>query len=199
VKNINSLVGRDIPPDYKDQIDDIIAQYDLHYRRPATIKMRESRAEFVERLKAENAPIPIPVDDLKMLGKIPLNKMTVNDLEDLRDNIAVIVHLGQFKNKLIASKEIRDLRQTVKEITDHLYETRKITPIKEEEGFQPPSARKKTKAQQAIEAIDHYLSIHRKVEFIAYSIDGFKTGPTTENVIQPIQDAGSENIRIRYK
>ncbi len=194
VKSINSLAGRDIPLDFKDEVNAIMAKYDLHFRRPKTIKERVSRKAFVERLREEGELIPIPDNLLDKLDTITLNDLNVENLRSIKDTIGMIVHIGQNKGKLIAAKEIRDFTKVESEVTKRVLETGRVAPEIEEPKFQPPSIRKKTAVQKITESLDGYFSSHRFTEQIARTLDKFKVGPVQDNIIKPIQDAGDAEL-----
>ncbi len=195
VKSINSLAGRNIPPDFKDEVNAIMAKYDLHFRKPKTIKERVSRKAFVERLREEGEIVPIPDNLLDKIDTLTLNDLNVEDLRSIKDTIATIVHIGQNKNKLIATKEARDFAKVESVIIKQVFETGRIKPeVGEEVGFQPPSLRKKTAVQKVTESLDGYFSSHRFVEQVARTLDKFKVGPVQDNIIKPVQAAGDAEL-----
>ncbi len=195
IRNINSLAERKVPPDFKDQIDAELARFDLHFRTPKTLKKREGLRNFVERLKAEGELITIPSEQLENLDKVTLNDLTVEDLKQLRDTVAQIVHVGALKRKLIAQKEVRDFDKVVNDVTSQIQKTSGKKPTVLDTVFQAPSATNKTFIQQKANSVDAYFAEHRKVEFISRTLDGFKEGSVQKNITQPIQDAGSNELR----
>jgi len=195
VKTINSLSKRDIPPDFKDQVDAIMSKFDLHFRAPKTIARRQSMRDFVERLKAEGELIPIPTDRLEAIDQITLNNLNVDQLEAIKDTIAQIVHIGALKKKLIASKQLRDFKVVENDIVTRIRELRPNKVVEElGEEFAPPSARKKDFFGRIDDAVSKFFGFHRKTEFIARTLDGFGSGPVQDNITQPIQDAGSAEL-----
>ena len=194
VKSLNSLAERNIPPEFKDQVDAELARFDLHFRTPKTLKRREGLRSFINKLKEEGELIPIPEERLENLDKTTLNDLTLEDLRQLRDTVAQIVHIGALKKKLISFKQTRDFEKVVGETVAQIQKTSGKPPTVTDVLFQAPSARQKSFIKQKVNAVDAYFAEHRKVEFISRTLDGFKEGAVQKNILQPVQDAGSNEL-----
>ena len=198
VKSINSLSERNIPFEFKEQVQSIMDKFDLHFRQPKTLARRQSTLEFVEGLKAQGELIPIPAERLALFDATTLNDLNLDQLQEIKDTVAQIVHVGSLKGKLIASKEVRDFTQVETQVVDQISQLGKVTPTIEE-GFQPPSARKKGKIQQTVSNVDNYFANLRKVEFIARTLDNFKLGEVQKNLTDPILQESANNELLKQE
>ena len=113
---------KNMAPDYKEQVDDILEDYDLKRRSKKTKAKREKRSEFLERMRESGDLQGIPDTLFVDLGKKTLDEMTAEEVRELHDVLAMLVKLGQMKSKLISRKEKRDLEEEVANLVGRMYE-----------------------------------------------------------------------------
>ena len=202
VRAILALSERNMDPEYKEQIDDILGKLDLKRRAAKTLKRRESMRQFVERQRLSGEEIYIPPEQLDLLDRTSLNDITLEKLKDIYDTIKQIAHLGINKQKLLFRKQERDLNEVAERIVGRVVETTqadldipdKVLTITERRRLDK-KGKVKTPFSLLVEPIksglSKFYSSLRKVEFVSRTLDGFKGGPTQEFIIQPIQDAAS--------
>ena len=101
--------------DYLEQIDAILARYELRKLSLKEIKRRQSLAEWVKSQQDQGLN---PVIDDKILNdaqKQNYKEMTLEEFRGLRDSVKNIEHLARLKKKLLTQKERREFN----ELMDH--------------------------------------------------------------------------------
>ena len=89
-----------VSADYRNKIKDIIGQYELTGHTEATIEKLKATQVFLDKAKANGEDIEIPqriLDKLKILSRIPKDKLTLNQVEGLQNEIELLGKLGETK------------------------------------------------------------------------------------------------------
>ena len=165
-KEIVKLSEKKIDPDYQEEIEEILSQYDLKMRRESTKKRRISRQEFFEREKAAGHIDFIPQEFFKDIGKKTLDEMTLEEVEQLRDQVSVLATIGETKSRLLSIRGEKDFQKRLNSIVETIYKRvgKAEAPI---EGKGPlVSEVEKATLQKALDMVSDYFASHRKVEFI---------------------------------
>ena len=165
VRKIQSMERADVPVDYREQIDSLLEDYDLKPRTEKTKRIREKRSEFLARARTSGDIDFLPADFFADLGKKTLDEMTVAEVQDIHDQIAILTHVGKTKNKLLARKEIADLEKQVEKTTQKIYDF-----VGKKEEFLPDQPLVSGRHEGAVEKLKNtfsgYFAQHRKVEFL---------------------------------
>ena len=203
-KEITNIAQKKIDPDYQEQIDEILENYDLKARTEATKKRRLSRQEFFEREVATGNLDFIPQEFFREFGKKTLDEMTLEEVEQLYDQISVLSTIGATKSKLLAIRGEKDLAIRLNNIVDTIYNTAgKIeTPVEGAEVPLVPNA-KKTALQRTLNMVSDYFAAHRKVEFITKDLgvnnDIFETIQVGINKELATAEAAYNKLREAFK
>ena len=119
IKDVNKLPTKNIAVDYKEMIEDIKSEFDLKKRTTKTLFKRQRLANYIEKQAKLDYEVDIPQEQIDIIRKIPLNEMTIEELETVHDNIMHLAHLGKTKDKLLKIFEKRSLQKQ----TDNLIDT----------------------------------------------------------------------------
>ena len=119
IKDVNKLPTKNIAVDYKEMIEDIKSEFDLKKRTTKTLFKRQRLADYIEKQAKLDYEVDIPQEQIDIIRKIPLNEMTIEELETVHDNIMHLAHLGKTKDKLLKIFEKRSLQKQ----TDNLIDT----------------------------------------------------------------------------
>lgn len=184
-KEIIKTAKAKVDPEYREQIDGILEQFDLKRRTEATKYKRQKRAEFIERQREEGNIDFLPAEFFADLGKKTLDEMTLEEVEQLRDQVSVLATVGATKDRLLAIRGEKDFQKRLSNVVEKIY---KSTGRKEQLAGEPiPLVSNKDKG--TIEAtkdfISSFFAAHRKVEFICKTLgierDVFETIQTGIN------------------
>jgi len=118
-----------LPIEYKEQLDNILKNFDLRKRTGKTIAERESLRKFIEKSRANGDEIKIPQDVLDAAYQTPLNDLTLTQLRDLNNMVGQIYRMGRLKDKLLEVKGLRDLKSVVDEAVKNITGGKGITLV----------------------------------------------------------------------
>jgi len=196
-QSLTRLAKRNLPQDYLDQVKSQLESVGLYQGRALKSKMKLQG--FVLEQKNQGEVIPLSESEIALSDYTDLGTITLELLEQKHEIVKQLVHLGSLKNKLLSRKAVRDLMTTVKNMVTSIYNNTNTMP-KEVSGLPlSPSQRKRAKKNIVFSTISAYFGHHRKVEFIAHSLDGFKRGAVTRDVIVPIQEAYNKEVQMTKK
>ena len=176
-----------IDADYKDKINDILEQYDLKKRTAKTKAIREKRAAFFDRQIKEGNLDFIPKDYFDNIGKKTLDEMSLDEVENLYNQIQILATVGTTKNRLLSARAEKDFQKALNVIIEKSYKkfgkTEKGIPQKD--ILTTPH---KTTIQNVKKHISELAAAHRKVEFI------LRTLGVNEEIFELIQAGKNEKL-----
>ena len=180
---------------YLDQIDALLARFDLRKRRwdPVAERPRTvpSLAAFAEELERDGEMLLIPESMLNEGFSVPFAKMTVEEIRDLRDIVKNIEHVGRNENRLYKIKGMENAATAIRIICDRIKKYHKagthlvLNPT--------PDAKLPFKEKSAKGKVAALSSSLTPVEYIMREIDGYEDlGPMREFIYETINNADSE-------
>lgn len=183
-----------IDPEYKEQLANLLGPYEFRGRSKKTQARLDALAEFMARKDAEGEAVNIPRALLERLTKKPIGQLTLDELRELRDVAAQIVHLGKLKKQLIDRKAARDFDQVLRSVLTAIRE--KARNFQEPLGYvTAPSERRPTggKLSQLFATADQWHTQLLQVEFLVKMMDGFEdNGPCYQALFLPVKHAEDE-------
>ena len=191
VKEINRLNEKKVPIEYQDQIDQILEDIDLKKRSPKTLRQRESRQAFVEREKDAGTLDFLPPEFFLNLTSKSFDELSLEELEDIRNKIAVLTKLGQLKGKLIARKKAKDLVTLVDKLTKTIVDRIGREVLVDVKSLPLTGNERDTARQAATKIIQGYFAVHRKAEF-ALRVMGI-----ADEIFEPIIDGTNRAIVLK--
>ena len=185
VREINRFARVKVDADYREQIDEILEQFDLKRRTEATKMRRQKKTEFLDRQRDEGNLDFLPPDFFTDFNKKTLDEMNLSEVEQLRDQIKVLATVGATKSKLLAIRGEKDFQKRLTNIVNTIYD--RIGKTEQIEGEVTPlvSPAERGLIKETQNRIDDYFATHRKIEFITLALkintDIFETMQTGIN------------------
>lgn len=192
IKLLKTPVGKDaLPPEYMDQLQELLGGYDLMPRGPKTARRIENLKDMLARHEETGELGAIIANSLiDRVSKVHWKELTLDELRDLHDAAEMIVHLGKLKNKLIAGKEKRDLRTAVDTVVNTIrtnYPQAVGAPLAE-----PLLREEKSLTGRLGDNLRAYRAELIKPEYIFRRLDKFEDlGPVWSEVFLPFNRAES--------
>ncbi len=194
------LKQKSLDPDYKEQLRQFLAPFDLAQRTDKALRERESLRQFIEEHReAGEQVLDIPPNIEELAGRKHPKEISLAELEEIHDTAQRIVHLGRLKSKLIAAQKERDFQEVKNALIETATTQHRVAA--KPEGVPPPSARNQGAIDSMVEKGHGWMADLRKIEFILQSLDGtygdeVQAGPWWENFFKPIKDAEHEQTEV---
>ena len=151
IKDINKLPTENVAIDYKDKIEAIKDMFDLKKRQQKTLHAREETVKFIEReMEKGDTVLNIPQKVLDIIKTIPLNDMTIAQLETVHDSIIHLAKIGKLKGKMIKVQKGKEIKELARDLVATLYEN-KVNKISQEKYGLDFNELNRTQKQDIIE------------------------------------------------
>jgi len=124
VKIIKKDVPKSVDFKYREAIENLQAGIDPQFRTKKTLRMRERTKEFLA--QKPEALKDMPVKLLKKLQKKSIGEYTIEEVEQVAEEIERLTKQGKLKRKLRLVQKERKLSETTQEITDTISKGEKI-------------------------------------------------------------------------
>jgi hypothetical protein len=155
--------------EYLAQIDAILQRFDFAPISLKEIDKRKSLIEWIKSQEAQGLPVNLSEDIINEAYRKPWKEMTYNELQGVRDAAKHISHLAILKNKLLTSKDKRELEQVQNLISETILINARHKGGKIDiETRLPQSA--------PARAVAGFLASTRKISSLVFEMDGFKLG-----------------------
>lgn len=182
---------KNIDPDYLDQIDAILARFDL--KKSTSLKEIDKRKSFAVWLDEQHDmgfEPDVPEELLNSTYTKHYKDMTVEEMRGLVDTIKQVEHLGRLKKKLLTLKDQRELSKVIEDLTDSIYANSKGKAI--------DNTVRATKADRVKRLFKGFLAQHRKIASLSREMDGVQDGgPMWEVFIRTMNEAGDREAVMR--
>ena len=190
-KYLDRVLKADLPPEYRDQIEQILDRFDI--KRSTTqkdIARRKSLAQWVESQREVGIEPDVPEYLLNEAARVSVKDLTVEEFRGLLDTIKQIEHLGRLKNKLLTAKDQRDFDAVRTDL---------VTSIEfNARGRTADTRTPTTNAGRWFAAVKSFGAAHIKAATWARIMDGGKDGgPMWERFIRPANAAGDQETHMR--
>ena len=194
IKDINKLPTKNMALDYKDKIEAIKEIFDLKKRTQKTLHTREETAKFIEREMAEgNTELRIPQEEIDMIRKIPLNDMTIAELETVHDNIMSLAHIGKTKDKMIILADKRAKEKLIEQLTNTILAGEKITP--KQKGYH---TQVRTLKDRFSYAWNLYFVNIKLDEALFEELDGMKKDINWKILYKSVNDCTTQELKNHF-
>jgi hypothetical protein len=176
---------------YLDQIDGILAQYEITKVSAKALARRESLAAWLASVDPSGDATAVPDEVLGRTQTKNWRQLTVDELRGVRDALANIEALARHKNQLLAAARQRDFTEARDAAVANLEaNVRKLRPER--------IAAERTVVDQAGDAFGRFIAAHRKVSFIAREADGGADGGAFwEAIVRPMNEAQDREVTMR--
>ncbi len=192
VRGIEDLPLNNLPIEYRERIEEIKNNFDLHRRSAKTLLARERMKNFVEYEESIGNDVNISQEKLDLLEKIPLNEMTFEELQGVSETIKRLPHQGMLKQRLLTAQGERNFSEFVQEAV------KSITGgegLKENASFiKQLQEQNKTLKNKGFEAIRDYIIRDLRPELMIKFLDGGKEGLLYNALWKPLYDSSLREL-----
>ncbi len=182
--------SKTIDPDYMDQIEALLARFDLGSTSLKELSRRKSLLAWVESQRAQGIEPEIVPELLNEAYRQSYKDMTVEEIRGLRDTVKQIEHLGRVKNRLLTARDKRTYEQIRDEIT---------ASINEHAGDRTANTRTPdTALGRWMDRVKKFGAEHIKAAAWARILDGGKDGgPVWEHFVRGANERGDMETTMR--
>ncbi|TXH51590.1 MAG: hypothetical protein E6Q97_18110, partial [Desulfurellales bacterium] len=184
-------VRDNIDGDYLDQIDALLAQFDLRKRSGSQMAGAASLSQWAADMERRGLGHLVNVDPRRLAdaAKRPFSHLPIDEARGLVDTVKNIEHLGRLKEKLLAAADKRKFRETVSEVVEAIRATGPVSP-----------ATRRTYTPNAFErAQDWARRAHAemtRMEFLFKHLDGKANGPVWNALWTPLARAADKESAL---
>ena len=124
VKTITKDIPKSVDFNYREAIENLRAGIDPQFRMKKTLQMRERTREFL----AQNpeALKDMPVKLLKKLAQKPMSEYTIEEVEQIAEEIERLTKQGKLKRELQTKQKARKIEKTTQDITETISKGEKV-------------------------------------------------------------------------
>jgi len=186
-------VRKNLDTEYLEQIDDLLAQFDIRAMSDKAAKKRQTLSEFIKQQEEENSFQPAIDEALVEEAKRQHYKnMTYSQFRGMVETIEMIEHLGRLKKKLLTAKDQREFNQRMDEAKRSI-ELLRNRQVKERGTATDVLGQVGQWGRQ-------FAAIHRKFSSIIREMDGNKDGGIMWNLfLRTMNEAGDNEIEMHQQ
>lgn len=178
--------------DYVDQIDALVDRFDFRPTPVRDIDRRSRLADWIAQKERQGITVDLPDEIVNEAFKQHYKTLTFDQLQGVHDSLRHIDHLAKLKNKLIKSKDKRDLKVILDIIESTIRENAKKID-KNKTGVRLPQG-------EVGRFIDMFFASHRKMASYVRQMDGFEDGGALWTyLIQPLNDASAQEATMIHE
>jgi len=192
VKRINKLPTQNLPIEYKEKIEEIKSGFDFGRRTQKTLARRESMKIFIQQQEEQGVEINIPQESLDLLEKVTLNDITLQELRDIDEVIARLVHLGRTKNRIFTDIKNHNFEAALDDMINTITKGKGIT---EKSAIIRTLEDNPNIADKSLEGLKSYIAMHLRPEVMVNGLDGFEEGINTQAIWDPSLAAEGDKLR----
>ncbi len=189
-KTISKNIPASVDFYYREAIENLRAGIDPSFRMKKTLRDRKRLAEFLEQNPEERKNIPVKL--LKKLEQKTLADYTVDEVEQIAEEIKGLIKLGKLKRKLKLGQKRRFREEVEADIIDTVLKGRPL------EKIETPKTYATTKKPRVATAIKTARAVTLRPSRVADKIDGsqdFK-GPAHKFFIDKVNDLTDAKLRM---
>ena len=193
----NKTTRQAIEPEFRDQIDALLEQYDFRVSvTEAELQERKSLNAWINEQEEKGITPIIPENILALTRLKHYRDVPMDELRGLKDAVKNIDHIGRWNNKLRLARDKKNLQDVVNAIN---------ASIEEFAPNRPPDLRVSHRLPDDLwgKYRAKYFAEHRKVANIGWLFDGSKYGPFWKSFMRPLNERADwetiENARATEK
>lgn len=169
--------------DYLDQVDGILDRYDFVRASNVVLDRRESLRLWVQQLEAQGLPIELPDDVIDDARRIHFRDLSLDAFVGVTDGLQHIVHLARVKNRLLKTKQDRELATLATDLATSI-RAHFTGKLRDDIETNLPS-------KALARGVEGFFAWQRKLSSLAREMDGFEDGgPMWDAIIRPMNEAG---------
>lgn len=180
-----------LPPEYRDQIDQLLERFDLRETPLKQVDRRKSLASWVESQRAIGVEPELPEGLLDDASRRNYRDMSVEEFRGLVDAVRQIEHLGRLKGKLLTAKDQRDFETARDAIAQSIVDN---AGKHQDADMRTPT----TNSGRWWHSVKGFMAAHIKAATYARVMDGGKDGGAMwEHFVRGANEAGDTETTMR--
>lgn len=194
-KKLQKLSARTrITPDYFEQIDALLDQYELRNMSTKEVARRISLSDWVKSMEDRGLGhmVQIDPDVIARSQRIPFQQLTIEQARALRDAVKNLDHLGTLKDKLLTAAEQRSFEAVLVDLIGAMKATgpvgKNVTRNYSEDDVQKVSARMR-----------RWNAALTRMEFLFRYIDGQHNGKVWRTLFLPFTKAADIESAFQHR
>lgn len=194
-KKLQKLSARTrITPDYFEQIDALLDQYELRNMSTKEVSRRISLSDWVKSMEDRGLGHMVQIDPevIARSQRIPFQQLTIEQARALRDAVKNLDHLGTLKDKLLTAAEQRSFEAVLVDLIGAMEATgpvgKNVTRNYSEDDVQKVSARMR-----------RWNAALTRMEFLFRYIDGQHNGKVWRTLFLPFTKAADIESAFQHR
>ena len=174
--------------EYLERINEILTKYEFRRVTLKELDRRSSLRDWMDKKRENGEHVDIPEEVIERARRTNWREVPIEELEAVNDALKNLEHISRVKNKLLASKEERELQEVVDSVIERLEKT---------QGKKKGKAffEQKRLVEKLREAGQDYASIALNIDSIIRELDGFEDlGPVYDAIKRPIDEAARNRL-----
>ena len=186
---IKGIKTSSLPIDYAEQIEFLQSKVES-FSKGEQLKLAraESLRRFMDKKKEKGEEVFLSDEFFQRIDR-NFTDMTMDELNDVFDEIEALASQARQANRLIADKKQRTVEIAIGEMTERIDEVFEGHKRDVDDGFLTPAERRTSVGQKIKDSADFIVEKLRKSEFVARQMDGEREGAVQEFIIEPIQES----------
>lgn len=174
--------------EYLERINEILTKYEFRRVTLKELDRRSSLRDWMDKKRENGEHVDIPEEVIERARRTNWREVPIEELEAVNDALKNLEHISRVKNKLLASKEERELQEVVDSVVERLEQTQ--SKKKGKAFFE-----QKRLVEKLREAGQDYASIALNIDSIIRELDGFEDlGPIYDAIKRPIDEAARSRL-----
>lgn len=194
-KKLQKLSARArITPDYYEQIEALLDQYEVRNLSNKEINRRISLTEWVKRMEDQGMGHMVQIDPevIARADRIPFQQLTVEQARALRDAIKNLDHLGSLKDKLLAAAEKRTFESLLADLIGAMEKTGPVSANVTRNYSESDTQKMSGKLRRWNAALT-------RMEFLFRYIDGNHNGELWRTLFMPFTQAADRESAYQHR
>lgn len=178
--------------DYLEQIDALLNRFDFTPTPMAEESKRARLADWITQKERQGIIVDLDPQIINEAFKRPYKTLTYEEFIGVRDSLKHIEHLSRLKNKLLKSKDKRDLQVIVDDLESTIRENFN--------GKAPEKTGIRLPQNEPMRFVDQFFASHRKMASYARQMDGFKdNGPVWQALVLPLNEVSNNEATMIHE
>lgn len=178
--------------DYLEQIDALLNRFDFTPTPLVEADKRQRLVDWIAQKERQGVAIDLDPAIIDEAFKKPYKSLTYEEFIGVRDSIKHIDHMARLKNRLLKSKDKRDLQTIVDNLESTIRENFK--------GKKPEQTGIRLPTKEPMRLVDQFFASHRKMASYLRQMDGFvDNGPMWEALMLPLNEASNHEATMIHE
>ncbi len=194
-RKIQKLSARTrITPDYYEQIEALLDQYEVRNISTKEVQRRIGLAEWIKEMEDKGLGHMVQIDPalIARSGKTPFQQLTIEEARALRDAVKNLDHLGSLKDRLLTAADQRSFENVLGTLIGAMEQTGPVDP-KLTRNYS------ESDIQKAQGKLRRWNAALTRMEFLFRYIDGKHNGPVWNALFRPFTVAADKKSAYQHR